>query len=160
MARKIKKMLIVGAVITAVLLSSVVVFAHGFDIRENLKLEEVSGEVKIHIHHGYYLVTPQGTEYRLMLGPPWYVEDLGLELKRGDRISVEGYTDDFGNMMVMTLKKGKDSYTIHDPEDLEKLGARRDYRMHGRGMHGPRGLYGDCGRHMYGYEEDGPRGKY
>jgi len=117
-------------------------------------LKEYSGEASFKYGGGFFLKTGSGEEYKLVLGPPWYLENLGLTLRNGDKVAVKGYDDGYGVLYVVSLTKGAKTYDIADDEqfaDVRSYKGNQYYRdcpgMRGygsfrgreRGMRGYRG---------------------
>jgi len=69
-----------------------------------------------------------------------YLDDLGIKLKQGDKISVNGVGDnDENTIFVGTIKKGLKTYKIADLENLDEFHYHlfrygRQGRSHGFGM--------------------------
>ena len=134
------------------------------DFKFNQEQKEISGTITLKLPGGYYLKTSSGDEYRLMMGPRWFLEDIGLELKNKDRVSVKGFNDEDNAFLVTEITKGTKTYEIFDAKALsenDEYGCGRwDGGRHGmwdyhhRGMWGRRGDYdrGDYGR---GYNQRG-----
>ena len=87
-------------------------------------VKEYSGTVSFRYGGGFFLNTDADEEYRLVLGPPWYLDNLGLKLKNGDRVTIQGVEDD-GAIFVGTLRKGSKTFNIADLSDID------DYFCHG-----------------------------
>ncbi|MFW6138506.1 MAG: hypothetical protein ACOC7U_04965 [Spirochaetota bacterium] len=124
------------AVITVVAAAAVMMlalggfaFAHG---GENEEQVELSGSVALRTPGGVFLKLSDGTEYKLALGPWWRLEEMGLELKDGDRITVTGYAED-EVVFVSSLNKGQETYKIADLEDLASC-PHYGHGMRGKGM--------------------------
>jgi hypothetical protein len=114
-------------------------------------LKEYSGEVSFRYGGGFFLKIASGEEYKLVLGPPWYLENLGLALKNGDKASVKGYNAGYAVLYVVSLTKGAKTYDIADAEqfsDARPWGGYRNFGYcPGMGGYGP---YGGHGRGMRG----------
>jgi len=99
------------------------------------EVKEFNGTVSFRYGGGFFLNTDADGEYKLVLGPPWYLDNLGLKLKNGDRVTVQGVEDD-GILFAGTLKKGSKTYDIANLEDMDKYFCHDRY---GRGMMSERG---------------------
>ena len=141
MRRKVTKLLVVVTVIA--LFAWLASFA--FADNETLgKAKMYSGTVSFRYGAGFVLTTEAGAAYKLMLGPPWYLDDLGLKIKNGDKVTIKGVVDDNDAVLfVGTLKKGAKTYDIANLEGLEDF-HRSPMMMHGWGIMG-RGYYGRWG---------------
>lgn len=89
------------------------------------EVKEYNGTVSFRYGGGFFLNTDADEEYKLVLGPPWYLDNLGLKLKNGDRVTVQG-VDERGVLFAGTLKKGSKTYDIANLEDMD------EYFCHGR----------------------------
>jgi len=128
--------------VVAVAVSLVFLFAAGsfaFAQSEG-ELKEYSGEASFKYRGGFFLKAASGEEYKLVLGPPWYLENLGLTLKNGDRVTVKGYDDGYGVLYAVSLTKGAKTYDIADADqfaDVRSYKGNPYYRdcpgRHGRG---------------------------
>jgi len=87
------------------------------------EIKEFRGTVSFRYGGGFFLKIDSGEEYRLVMGPPWYQETLGLELKNGDSGSI---------------KKGAKIYDIADLSDFDEY--RGGFYCH------PHGRWGGYGR--------------
>jgi len=125
MRRKAVKSLIIFMV--AALLIGIGSFAFA-DTRGEVK--EFNGTVSFRYGGGFFLNTDADEEYKLVLGPPWYLDNLGLKLKNGDRVTVQGVYER-GILFVGTLKQGSKTYDIANLEDMDKYFCHDRY---GRGM--------------------------
>lgn len=85
------------------------------------EVKELSGQVAFEYYGGYLLKANSGTEYKLVLGPYWYLENLGLKLVNGDKVTVKGVDAGYGLFYVATLKKGAKTYNITDLDRLKDL---------------------------------------
>jgi hypothetical protein len=133
-------------------------FAHfedrDYDASQKL---ELTGKVDFRAPGGFFLDSDSGKEYKMIVGPMWHLENLGLELKSGDKVSVTGYEDGEGVLVVTTLKKGLKTYEVYDPqrmftEDFPRYGRR------GR-MHRNSDYYNDDEYDNYRGYDDGYRGR-
>ena len=105
-------------------------------------IKEYSGVVSYRYNGGFFLKTASGEEYKLVLGPPWYLENLGLALKNGDKVAVKGYDAGYAVLYVASLTKGSKTYDIADPEQFSDARSYPGYPYYGgrgRGMCGYRG---------------------
>jgi hypothetical protein len=116
-------------------------FAHyeGFNFEE--KQSTVSGTVSFKRPGGYFLETDSGKEYKLAMGPVWHLENMGLELKVKDRITVTGFKGEDEVILVTSIDKGGKTYELAESDDF--------YPGYGYGM-GP-GMMHDRG---YGGYDD------
>ena len=142
---------VVGVVAMAVL----PVYADPWDGKLG-ELKEFSGEVSFKRPGGLFLKTASGEDYKLVMGSPWYLEFIGLELRKGDRITVKGYEPDRGIILVTSVKKGKEEFEIAKAEDFKQF---QDYGTGPGYGPGPRkgGMMGrSYGRGGYGrgYDPD------
>lgn len=128
-------------------------------------LKEFSGEVSFKRPGGFFLTTASGEEYKLAMGSPWYLNFLGLELRKGDRITVKGYEPESGLILVTSIRKGKDEYEIAKAEDFGQFryygpgpgygpGSRRGGMM--GGWYGRRGDDRRFGPDKWGWRGHGP----
>lgn len=109
------------------------------------ELKEFSGEVSFKRPGGFFLTTASGEEYKLAMGSPWYLEFLGLELRKGDRITVKGYEPDRGLILVTSVKKGREEFEIAKTEDFKQ------FQYYGPGpWYGPGPRRGDRMGRWYG----------
>jgi len=145
MRRKVTKLLVVVTVMA--LLSGLASFAFA-DTRTLGKTKEYGGTVSFNYGAGFVLTTEAGVEYKLVLGPPWYLEDLGLKLKQGDKVTVKGVNDENGVLYVGTVKKGARTYEISDLKHVA------DYSCHGRFERGMMQRHGRDGG-KFGMRNDG-----
>jgi hypothetical protein len=99
------------------------------------ELSSLTGAVSFKMPGGYFLKTDAGEEYKLGLGPVWRLEDIGLELKQDDRVTVTGFKNDDGFILVTSVKKGLKSYELAEPGDIASLNDGPGFGM-GRGMMG------------------------
>ncbi len=150
---KRKASTIVAALLVLGVLSMAVlpVYADPWD-EEFGELKEISGEVSFKRPGGYFLTTDSGEEYKLVMGPPWHLDNLGLELKKGDKLTVKGY-EQRSIILVTSVIKGKDEYEVATAEDLTRFhcfgpGPGPRGMMHGRGYGPHMGWRGD--RQGYG----------
>jgi hypothetical protein len=149
MKAKAVKTLVVLTVLALVMGISSIGFSHD-DFDQELK--EVSGTISLKLPGGYYLKTSSGDEYRLMVGPPWFLEEIGLDLNNRDRVTVKGFDDEHNGIMVTSITKGTKSYDIFDADTLSEYGRHGCYGPRGGGRHG-----------MWGYGRHGDwdkRGNY
>lgn len=137
--RQKKRLLLIGATVAFLVLAAAFVFA---DMDLNLKkVDSVKGTVVFRYGGGFFLKGDDGKEYKLMVGPYWYLDDLGLKLKTGDKVTVSGSVDeDMGVLLVSTLKKGAKTYRIADTEKVfESMPCHRFNERTGMGRGGYRG---------------------
>ena len=137
MKAKAVKTLVVATVLALVMGISSIGFSHD---EVDLELKEVSGTVTLKLPGGYYLKTSSGEEYRLMVGPPWFLDKIGLDLNNKDRVSVKGYDNGYKVIMVTNITKGTKSYDIFDADELLEYGEYGCDRGWGKGRHGMRGF--------------------
>ncbi|HEB29966.1 MAG TPA: hypothetical protein ENI15_03710 [Spirochaetes bacterium] len=137
MKAKAVKTLVVLTVLTLVMGISSLGFSH---FESDQELKEVSGTVTLKLPGGYYLKTSSGDEYRLMLGPSWFLDKIGLDLKNRDRVTVKGFDDGYNVIMVTSITKGTKTYEIFDAEELTEEGG-----------HGCGGMMGGGHDGMWGY---------
>ena len=146
MKTKTLKAVLVVAVLAALFAAGSFAFA-----QSESGLKEYSGEVSFRYAGGFFLKTAAGEEYKLVLGPPWYLENLGLTLKNGDKVAVKGYDEGYAFLYVVSLTKGAKTYDITDAEqfsDVRPWGGYRNFgHCPGMGGYGP---YGSRGRGMRG----------
>jgi hypothetical protein len=136
------KTLVILAVFSLVMGISSLGFSH-FETDQAQK--DLSGTIELKLPGGYYLKTSAGDEYRLMLGPPWFHEEIGLELKNRDRVSVKGFDDGYNTILVTSITKGTKTYEIFDADALAEYGE------HGCGGRwgGHHGMWGNGDNHMW-----------
>jgi len=151
------KTLVVLTVLALVMGISSIGFSHD-DWDQELK--EVSGTVTLKLPGGYYLKTSSGEEYRLMVGPPWFLDEIGLDLNNRDRISVKGFDNGYKIIMVTKITKGTKTYDIFDADKLSEYGGHGCDRGWGNGRHGMRGYgqHGDWNRRGNYDKGQNPRG--
>ena len=140
MKAKAVKTLVVLTVMALILGVSSTGFSH-----ENISGEskKVSGEITLKIPGGYYLKQASGEEYRLILGPPWFLQEIGLKLKDGERVSVRGKDDGYNVIVVSSITKGAKTYQIFDADVLSGedyygcggMWSNRHHRGWGNGHH-------------------------
>ncbi len=118
-------------VLSFVFTSGLNLFADVQDFDE--ELSSLTGVVSFKMPGGYFLQTDAGEEYKLGLGPIWRLEGIGLELKQDDRITVTGFKNDDGFILVTSVKKGLKNYELAEPGDFADLNYGPRYGM-GRGM--------------------------
>ncbi len=138
MRRKKKLMLTIFTVGILVLAAASFVLA---DYVANAKpIDNVKGTVVFRYGGGFFLKT-DSKEYKLVVGPPWYLDDLGLKLKNGEAVTVSGAVDeDEGVLFVSTIKKGARTYKIADPDKVTDFSFANTHR---------RGFIGRCGGNRY-----------
>ena len=114
-----KKKLLVTTITAAILILAAVSFVFADFVQNSKPINNISGTVTFRYGGGYFLKTTDGKEYKLIVGPYWYLQELGLNLKVGDKIIVDGALDQNQNILfVSTLKKGTRSYQIADPDKV------------------------------------------
>jgi hypothetical protein len=158
MKRNSLKTFVVFSVLASFLLVSIPALAHYGDEGEYQELTEISATVSFKRPGGFFLTTESEDDYKLMMGPVWHLENIGLELKSGDTISVNGYKVDEGVIFVTSVKKNMKTYDIADEEAFglwcegpgRGMWGYRHMPHHRKGYHG--GYYGRRG--------GGPRGGY
>ena len=139
-----RKKLLLTIITAAILILAAASFVFADYIQNAKSVKNVSGTVTFRYGGGFFLKSADGKEYKLVVGPYWYLEDLGLKLKVGDRVTVNGALDQDKNILfVSTLKKGSRTYQIADPDKVvdgsfchghgEKFMGRRGHSR-GRGM--------------------------
>ena len=96
------------------------------------EVKELSGKVSFDYYGGYFLKADSGTEYKLVLGPYWYLENLGLKLANGDSVSVKGVDAGYSIFYVSTLKKGYKTYNIADLDRIKELVQNSNGMPYGR----------------------------
>jgi hypothetical protein len=133
MKTKSVKTLVVLTVFAVIIGGSSLGFSH---FETDQKQKELSGTISLKLPGGYYLKTSAGDEYRLMLGPPWFLEEIGLDLNNRDRVSVTGYDDGYNVILVTSLTKGTKTYEIFDAETLAEYGGHGCGGRRGGGHHG------------------------
>ena len=148
MKTKAAKTLVVLTVLALVMGISSFTFSHD-DFDQELK--EISGTITLKLPGGYYLKTSSGDEYRLMVGPSWFLEKIGLDLNNRDKVSVKGFDDGNHGIMVTSITKGTKSYDIFDEDTLSEYG--------GHGCGGPR-RGGHHGMWGHGRQGDWDNGGY
>lgn len=114
-------------------------------------IKEYTGEVSFRYAGGFFLKTAAGEEYKLVLGPPWYLENLGLSLKNGDKVALKGYDAGYAVLYVVSLTKGGKTYEIADARQFSDARPWSGYGDRGYcpGM-GGYGRRGGGGRGMRG----------
>ncbi len=116
------------------------------------EVKQFSGTVSFRYGGGFFLKTGAGEDYKLALGPPWYLDNLGLKIKNGDRVTVSAVEED-GILFVGTLQIGSKTYDIADLEDIYDHPCHGWYGrgpMYGPGR-GPGMMRGDWDHRPYGY---------
>ena len=131
------KIMVVLTVFALVMGISSLGFSH-FETDQEQK--ELSGTITLKLPGGYYLKTSSGDEYRLMLGPPWFLEEIGLDLNNRDRVSVKGYDDGYNAIIVTSITRGTKTYEIFDADTLAEYGGHGCGGRRGGGHHG---MWGD-----------------
>jgi hypothetical protein len=58
--------------------------------------------------------TTDSKDIRLMVGPSWYLQDLGLTLAVGNSQTVTGYYETDGDLVVASLAKDSKTFTLRD----------------------------------------------
>lgn len=170
MKRNILRTVLVSSALALVMALSSVAFANPDETESSRKLKEISGTVTFKRPGGFFLKTASGDEYKLVLGPIWHLDNIGLELKNGEKISAEGYEDAYSIFFVTSIKKGAETYVIAgaDAYDLSDYGPyagmHRGWHGHGEWYdeYGPyagmrRGGYGHGGWHHDRYPGRGRR---
>ena len=141
---KATKTLVVLTVFIMVLSIGSLGFSH---LEDNQELKEITGTVSTKLPGGYYLKTDSGDEYKLALGPPWFLDSISLKLKNGDQVSVKGFDNGYDVIIVSSITRGGKTYDIFDPDSISEYGD------HGcPGMMGPdyRGKWGKSGNYRRG----------
>jgi hypothetical protein len=155
MKAKTVKAMVVLTVLAVIMGISSMGFSHSEAAGE---IKEVSGEILLKLPGGYYLKPASGDEYRLMLGPPWFLEEIGLDLKNGEKVSVEGMDDGYNIILVSSITKGTKTYEIFDADAVSgdgdygcgRMSSNDHHRGWGNGYHGmwgpnSRGLWNRSG---------------
>lgn len=153
-----RKKLLVTTITAAILILAAASFVFADFMQNSKPINDVSGTVTFRYGGGYFLKAENGKEYKLVVGPYWYLDQLGLKLKVGDKITVDGALDENDNVLfVSTLKKGARTYQIADPDKVldDSYCHRPGEKFMGRRGH-PRGRYvmGDD-RPMFGGKNSG-----
>ena len=151
---KATKTLVVLTVFIMVLSIGSLGFSH---FEDNQELKEITGTVSTKLPGGYYLKTDSGDEYKLALGPPWFLDSISLKLKNGDQVSVKGFDNGYDVILVSSITRGGKTYDIFDPDSISEYGDHGCPGMTGHGMMGPdyRGKWGKSGNYRRGMM-DGP----
>jgi hypothetical protein len=141
MKGKALKTLFIFSLIPVLFVAGTLVFAHSGNRVTNQDLEETSGRVAFRTPGGYFLSTASGKEYKLVMGPVWHLEEMGLELKNNDQISVKGYEIDEDVFFVSSVKKGAKTYDLSEEDESGYSSYGPGSRMwedmtHRRGFHG------------------------
>lgn len=151
---KATKTLVVLTVFIMVLSIGSLGFSH---LEDNQELKEITGTVSTKLPGGYYLKTDSGDEYKLALGPPWFLDSISLKLKNGDQVSVKGFDNGYDVILVSSLTRGGKTYDIFDPDSISEYGDHGCPGMTGHGMMGPgmmgpdyRGKWGKSGNYRRG----------
>ncbi len=145
--RRKKSLLIAVLSLFVVVAFSSFLFADAF--HSNPELNQFKGTVSFRYGGGYFLETDNGKEYKLVVGPPWYLERLGLSLSNGDSVEVIGAVDEDGDeLFVSTIKKDGKAFKISDSFNYSFNNG--SFECHGpfrgsmkRGMMGGRGFNSD-----------------
>jgi hypothetical protein len=141
------RMRVVTAIVVVlglILAAGTVLFAHGWGTDPDGKVDTLTGTVSFKRPGGFFLKTDDAEEYKLGLGPIWYLDNLGLELRQGDRIEVTGYTEEDDFILVTSVEKNGETYVLADSQDFEDSYYGHGHMMGGSMMHGyaPRGYRG------------------
>ncbi len=128
---KATKTLVVLTVFIMVLSIGSLGFSH---FEDNQELKEITGTVSTKLPGGYYLKTDSGDEYKLALGPPWFLDSIDLKLKNGDQVSVKGFDNGYDVILVSSITRGGETYDIFDPDSISEYGDYRCPGMKGHGM--------------------------
>lgn len=151
---KATKTLVVLTVFIMVLSIGSLGFSH---LEDNQELKEITGTVSTKLPGGYYLKTDSGDEYKLALGPPWFLDSISLKLKNGDQVSVKGFDNGYDVILVSSITRGGKTYDIFDPDSISEYGDHGCPGMTGHGMMGPgmmgpdyRGKWGKSGNYRRG----------
>ena len=157
-----RKKLLVATITAVILVLAAVSFVFADFVQNSKPINNVTGTVTFRYGGGYFLKTTDGKEYKLVVGPHWYLEDLGLELKVGDKVTVDGALDSEQNILfVSNLKKGVRTYKIADPEkvlDNSYCHGPRSRFMGNRGHSKGRGMRANSEGQMSGrrnYNQNG-----
>jgi hypothetical protein len=146
--------LIVGLAFT----SGIGAFAHGGDLEFEDEQSTVRGTVSFKRPGGYFLKTDAGEEYKLAMGPIWHLDNMGLELKTGERIAVTGFRGEDEVILVTAVEKDGKTFQLAEAGDPDEFcpggryekgpGMRRDRRYYGHHhplMREGRGFFGRRG---------------
>ena len=146
---KATKTLVVLTVFIMVLSIGSLGFSH---FEDNQELKEITGTVLTKLPGGYYLKTDSGDEYKLALGPPWFLDSISLKLKNGDQVSVKGIDNGYDVILVSSITRGGKTYDIFDLDSISEYGDHGCPGMTGHGMMGPdyRGKWGKSGNYRRG----------
>lgn len=119
----------------ALVLAGSLAFAHypGRDLVGSGELTELEGTLS-GIGSAWTLEVSEGT-YLLHLGNPFYLEDQGVELAEGKRITVQGYLSGEDLVAARIDLDGK-SYRLRDDEGYPLWAGQGGRRFAGRGCHG------------------------
>lgn len=154
MKRNILRIVPVATALAVVMALSSVAFADPDDTGSLRELKEISGTVSFKRPGGFFLKTASGEEYKLVLGPIWHLDNIGLELKDGEKISADGYEEAYSIFFVTSVKKGAETYAIADADEYHPCdhgpyaGKRGGWHGHGGRHHGH---YRGRGRRPGGY---------
>jgi hypothetical protein len=154
MKRATKITVILSAALALVLAGSLA-FAHrpGRDLIGSGELTELEGTLSS-IGSAWTLETAGGA-YLLHLGNPFYLEELGVELADGERITVQGYLDG-EDLVAARIDLGGESYRLRDDEGYPLWAGWGFRRAEGPVCHGP-GAFTRFGRAWGdGYRRDAP----
>jgi hypothetical protein len=129
--------LIVGLALS----SGMSLFAHSGDYEFEDEQSTVSGTVSFKRPGGYFLQTDAGEEYKLAMGPIWHLDNMGLELKSKDRITVTGFKGEDEIILVTSVDKDGKTFQLAEAGDPDEFCPGGRYGM-GPGMTRDRGYYG------------------
>lgn len=156
MKHKTSKILVIFTVVALLLAIGAFAFA---DTPGEAEIKNYSGTVSFKYGGGFFLKTDTGNEYKLVLGPYWYLKNLGLELKQGDRITVTGIVDD-GILFAGKVKKSTRTYEIAELTNFDDFHCPMWGHGFGRWGGPARGYRGEYGAGMMrdgGYGMRAPR---
>jgi hypothetical protein len=148
---KMKSRVTVAALVVVALLlgSGSLLFAHGWDLESAEKVEGVSGKITFNRPGGFTLTTSGGQKYKLAMQPYRFLEETGMALSSEDRVTVSGYQIEDTVILVTEVKKGSQTYTMLDADDLKRMESDRwdrdDFRRGGPRGPGYGGMMGGPG---------------
>jgi hypothetical protein len=147
---KRKSLFVVALIVGLAFTSGVNLFAHGGDYEFEDEQSTVSGTVSFKRPGGYFLQTDAGEEYKLAMGPIWHLDNMGLELKSKDRLTVTGFKGEDDIILVTSVEKDGKTFQLAEAGDLDEFGSgmmgdRRYYGHHHPMMHEGRGFWGRRG---------------
>ncbi len=138
---KTKSLIVVVLIVGLAFSSGMGLFAHGGDYEFEDEQSTVSGTVSFKRPGGYFLQTDAGEEYKLAMGPIWHLDNMGLELKSNERITVTGFRAEDGIILVTSVEKDGKTFQLAEAGDFDEFcpGGRYGY---GPGMRYDRRYYG------------------